>query len=166
MQVGRFNPNLGKKKPASRRLFSFSIQDIVQIRPACRCFFIEVNCRSKVHHVNPEIVIRFELAQAEWVASRIYSLDGKLVKQLADKVFPPGIRSVRWNGRDDASSMAASGTYFYRAVGKHIHQIRNMSFVRRFSYRNQSTHRSSCNSGIVDSLTLVARLAGKADDEA
>ncbi len=43
---------------------------------------------------------------------RIYSVDGRLVRTLVDRVQDPGRHSAVWHGRDDAGQVVASGIYF------------------------------------------------------
>jgi len=63
---------------------------------------------------NPATTIRFVLAQNRKVRLQIFNLRGELVRTLVNKEMPRGVHEVRWNGRDKAGRMAASGIYFYR----------------------------------------------------
>ncbi len=65
---------------------------------------------------NPTAVITYELrpvptGQAR-ASLRVYSVDGRLVRTLVDRVQDPGSHSVVWNGTDDLGHAAASGIYF------------------------------------------------------
>ncbi len=65
---------------------------------------------------NPSTVIGYELAPTATgearVTLRIYTVDGRLVATLVDRVQDPGRHSVVWNGTDAGGRGAASGIYF------------------------------------------------------
>jgi flagellar hook assembly protein FlgD len=44
----------------------------------------------------------------------VFDASGRLVRSLASGVFPAGIRSVTWDGRDDRGERASAGVYFVR----------------------------------------------------
>jgi hypothetical protein len=44
----------------------------------------------------------------------VFDASGRLVRSLASGVFPAGIRSVTWDGRDDRGESASAGVYFVR----------------------------------------------------
>jgi hypothetical protein len=46
----------------------------------------------------------------------VYSVDGRLVKNLYKGTVTGDSYSVVWNGTDDRGSTVASGLYFYRVV--------------------------------------------------
>jgi len=50
---------------------------------------------------NPSTTIEFQLPQASHVTLKIYDLQGRLVKTLADGEFPAGTHRVKWDGRDE-----------------------------------------------------------------
>jgi glucose/arabinose dehydrogenase len=58
--------------------------------------------------------IRFEVVHPGRVTLRILDVTGRAVRTLADGPLPAGARSVPWDGRTDAGTAAAPGTYFYR----------------------------------------------------
>jgi flagellar hook assembly protein FlgD len=43
----------------------------------------------------------------------VLTVDGRLVKTLADRNFGTGGHAVRWDGRDQTGRPVASGTYLY-----------------------------------------------------
>ena len=45
----------------------------------------------------------------------IYDVTGRRVRQLADRVFPAGEHTLRWDGTDDAGQRIARGVYFVRS---------------------------------------------------
>lgn len=46
----------------------------------------------------------------------VHDASGRRIARIHDGLVPPGERAFRWDGRDDAGSVAASGVYFVRAV--------------------------------------------------
>ena len=59
--------------------------------------------------------IRRSLARLpQRVALRVYNVQGRLVKTLAEGIFPRGYHLVTWQGRDANESPVATGVYFYR----------------------------------------------------
>jgi hypothetical protein len=63
---------------------------------------------------NPTTRIGFGLPVAGAARLAIYSLEGRLVRTLADRVFPSGYSELSWDGRGDDGSAQPSGVYFYR----------------------------------------------------
>ncbi len=58
--------------------------------------------------------LSFQLAQESAVEIVIYSVNGRVVRTLADRHFSMGSHSVEWDGLDDGGSRTASGVYFAR----------------------------------------------------
>lgn len=79
---------------------------------------------------NPATVIRFGLNGASGVMLRIYDPAGRLVRTLADRAFPAGEHSLRWDGRDDDGAPCASGVYVYRIEASGFSRARRMMLVR------------------------------------
>lgn len=67
---------------------------------------------------NPLTSIGFTLDRSESVRITVYSLDGRPVRRLAERVFPAGTQNVPWNGRDDAGRLLPSGTYLVNLEGE------------------------------------------------
>jgi hypothetical protein len=63
---------------------------------------------------NPSTTIRFDLAESQRVAVRVFDPAGRMVRHLYGAIAPQGINTVTWNGRDDAGGPLASGVYIYR----------------------------------------------------
>ena len=60
---------------------------------------------------NPRLSVAFSLQREEAVTVAVYSLDGRLVKRLANGSFAAGEHAFAWDGRDDRGRGQASGTY-------------------------------------------------------
>jgi len=85
---------------------------------------------------NPGTMIRFALPEASRTTVAIYSLTGRLVRELVNGEMPAGRHAVSWNGQDQAGNIVAAGTYFYRlavqgARGEAMFtQTRRMTFIK------------------------------------
>lgn len=62
---------------------------------------------------NPVTRIGFALPQAGPARLAVFTLEGRLVRDLADQVFPAGYSELVWDGRDATGRPAASGVYLY-----------------------------------------------------
>jgi FlgD Ig-like domain len=60
-------------------------------------------------------LVRLGIAHAGRVQVSIYDLAGRKVRTLADRVFPAGEQTLRWDGTDDAGGKVARGVYFVRS---------------------------------------------------
>ena len=58
--------------------------------------------------------IRFSVPGVQPVLVRVFSADGRLVKELLDRMLTPGIHSIKWDGTDQAGRNVAGGVYFFR----------------------------------------------------
>jgi FlgD Ig-like domain len=63
---------------------------------------------------NPRTVIRFGLDRGGRVQLRIFSVQGSLVRTLADRPYSAGEYGLAWDGRDDRGLDVGSGAYFVR----------------------------------------------------
>lgn len=79
---------------------------------------------------NPETRIGFHLDNERHVSLRVYEVSGRLVKTLADGVFPAGDHEMTWNGQDARGVAMASGVYFFELVAGNERQMRKMAVVR------------------------------------
>lgn len=62
---------------------------------------------------NPATRIGFALPKAGRARVAVFALDGRLVRDLADRNFPAGYAELSWDGRDGAGLAVPSGVYFY-----------------------------------------------------
>ncbi|MDH4069326.1 MAG: zinc-dependent metalloprotease [Ignavibacteria bacterium] len=74
---------------------------------------------------NPETTIRINLPQASHVKLTIYTTLGQEVATLANKVFPAGRHTMRWDGAG-----MPSGIYFYRLESKGFLESRKMVLLK------------------------------------
>ena len=76
---------------------------------------------------NIETNIEYALPEDSQVRILIYNVRGQVVRHLVDAFESAGIRTARWNGRNDLGHQVGSGMYF---VGL---QIGDMRFIRKMS---------------------------------
>ncbi|MCB1182878.1 DUF1349 domain-containing protein [bacterium] len=79
---------------------------------------------------NPMTTIAFDVAKGGRVRLAIYSVDGRLVRTLADEQLAAGRYERVWRGQDDAGRPVASGTYLYRLEGPGFAQTRRMLLLK------------------------------------
>jgi hypothetical protein len=63
---------------------------------------------------NPSTTISYHLPRATHVRLTIYSMKGEEVKKLVHEYQSSGMKSVRWDGLNEAGQMASSGIYIYQ----------------------------------------------------
>ena len=61
-----------------------------------------------------ETTIRFELPEGVAGTLVVYNAAGREVRRVEVSPGSGGVRSVTWDGRDEAGLAVASGVYFYR----------------------------------------------------
>ncbi len=63
---------------------------------------------------NPTTTISFTSNKKGTATLDIYSLKGRHVRRLFDRIFPAGTHSVVWDGKDSKKCSLPSGVYFYK----------------------------------------------------
>jgi hypothetical protein len=79
---------------------------------------------------NPATTIAFGVAEAGQVRIRIYDLAGRLVRTLADEVYPVGNHELMWNGRDGRGRGVASGTYLVRFEAAELQEVKRIALLK------------------------------------
>lgn len=78
---------------------------------------------------NPRTVITWAMARSGRLELKVFDLRGRLVRTLHDgRAAATG--SVVWDGTDDRGGAAASGVYFYEAVGAGERTVGKMTLLR------------------------------------
>jgi hypothetical protein len=62
---------------------------------------------------NPKTTIEFTLLQPQFVAIRIFNLQGQLIRTLRNEFYQIGSHRVGWDGRDDDGGPVSSASYIY-----------------------------------------------------
>jgi hypothetical protein len=63
---------------------------------------------------NPTTTIRYDLAKFSSVRLAIFNVQGERIRNLVDKMQPPGRYAVQWDGRSSSGEFVSSGIYFYK----------------------------------------------------
>lgn len=79
---------------------------------------------------NPETTIKYELPEVSEVSVMVYTLLGKNVKTLVNKIQNAGRYSVTWNAIGEDGKRVPSGVYFVRIQAGIFSQMRKMMFVQ------------------------------------
>ncbi|MCG3158151.1 MAG: Ycf48-like protein [bacterium] len=79
---------------------------------------------------NPETRIRYQLANPDRVALKIYNMLGQEVRTLIDEFKPAGSYEVSWDGKDNAGQRAPSGMYLYRVEAQGLVQTKKMILAK------------------------------------
>ncbi len=79
---------------------------------------------------NPSTTISYTLPEESFVTLRIYDLLGKEVRTLVDDFETAGVKSVRWDGKDDFGREVAAGLYLYRLEAENFAQAKKLAFVK------------------------------------
>jgi len=79
---------------------------------------------------NPQTAIAFDMAKSGSVTLRVFDVQGKLVRVLADGVFAAGHHQLAWNGTDDTGRLVASGVYFVRLNGDGVEDLPKMMLLK------------------------------------
>jgi hypothetical protein len=75
---------------------------------------------------SPETRIAFDLPKAGSVELMIYSVNGRLVRQLVKGTHEAGRHTASWDGRDDTGVKVGSGIYFYQLIAPGVEESRRM----------------------------------------
>jgi hypothetical protein len=79
---------------------------------------------------NPSTKISFKLPTSEWVNLSIYTIQGRLVKNLVQKNLTKGSYEFTWNGTDNAGNNVSSGVYLYRLETSSFSDAKKMILIR------------------------------------
>ncbi len=63
---------------------------------------------------NPQTTITYSLPSRGEVTVTVFDVSGRLVRTLFQGVESAGVKTIAWNGVDDAGQSVASGVYYYR----------------------------------------------------
>lgn len=79
---------------------------------------------------NPMTTVKFSLDRAQHVSLQVYDVNGRLVTDMADRVFEAGEHSFVWQGRDMAGRSLPSGNYLLRMATETAVETSKMMLVR------------------------------------
>ena len=98
-------------------------------------FLLTAPTRTDLHPVIPNPThgnasIRFSLVKRARVSVTLYSVEGRLVRRIADGMREPGQYQVAWDGRDAHGSPVRPGMYFIRFESDGVSRSRVLSVSR------------------------------------
>ncbi|MCP4545287.1 MAG: T9SS type A sorting domain-containing protein [bacterium] len=79
---------------------------------------------------NPTATIAFELSREVEVELTVYSINGRLVRNLVKGKLPAGPRQVVWNGCDDQGRPLPSGVYLARILARGFSDTRRVVLLK------------------------------------
>ncbi|NUM81486.1 T9SS type A sorting domain-containing protein, partial [bacterium] len=79
---------------------------------------------------NPTTTIRYALPRETKVVVTVYNILGQEVKTLVNEIQGGGVKSVLWDGKNNAGQAVSSGIYLYRIQTKEFTSTRKMLFVK------------------------------------
>jgi hypothetical protein len=79
---------------------------------------------------NPTTSINYALSEDGFVSLKIYNTLGEEVASLINEYQVAGVKSVVWNGRNDAGASVASGIYIYRLTTGNVVLSEKMLFMK------------------------------------
>lgn len=79
---------------------------------------------------NPQTNITFELPGPQWARVRIFDVEGRQVRQLADRVFAGGRQTLSWDGLDDAGRELPTGVYILQLETRSRVESQKLALVR------------------------------------
>jgi polyhydroxybutyrate depolymerase len=79
---------------------------------------------------NSSTNIHYQLSKSAIVKSRIFNLQGQLVRTLVEESQKAGEHSVSWDGRSDKGLQVTSGVYVYSIEANQNIQTKKMLFLR------------------------------------
>ena len=85
------------------------------------------------NHPNPfekETIIKFSLPKAANIELKIFTINGGVIRHLAQGYYQAGVHYVRWDGRDDFGRPSRSGVYLYEIKSKAHCIARRMDLLK------------------------------------
>lgn len=79
---------------------------------------------------NPTTTIQYEVPERVHVTMAIYDVKGVRVRVLVNEEKPGGRYYTKWNGRNDAGQVVASGVYFYYMKAGSFRQAKKLVFLK------------------------------------
>lgn len=79
---------------------------------------------------NPSTTIRFEVPEQVHASVKIYSVDGRMVRNLLDNTVEPGRYNLAWDSRDDTGRPVSAGVYYYVLDAGSFRSTRQMVLLK------------------------------------
>ncbi len=79
---------------------------------------------------NVSTTIKYSVPQKNHISLSIYNLLGQHVRTLMDEIKPPGVYSIKWNGKDENGIAVATGFYFYQLKAGNYIETKGMLLLK------------------------------------
>ena len=79
---------------------------------------------------NPETSIEYTLPADCQVTLAVYNILGQKVRTLINEHQSAGLKSVRWDGKDDSGNQVSAGVYFYSIKADNFTQAKKMILLK------------------------------------
>jgi hypothetical protein len=79
---------------------------------------------------NPSTTIEYQLMHSSVIKINIYSVDGKLIRELLNQEQNSGNHSITWNGTNNDGAIVPSGIYFYQIQTDDFIQAKKMVLLK------------------------------------
>ncbi|MFC1513479.1 FlgD immunoglobulin-like domain containing protein [candidate division KSB1 bacterium] len=79
---------------------------------------------------NPTTTISFALPVTEHVKIEVCNVLGQTIRTLVDTEMKAGVRTVKWDGRNDYGIQASTGIYFYRIQAGSFTEAKKMNLIK------------------------------------
>ena len=79
---------------------------------------------------NPSTDIQISIPHSSEIQLTIYSMLGQKVRTVAQGVFPSGIHTIHWDGKDEFGNSLASGFYLYQMRSGRFVQCKKMMLLK------------------------------------
>jgi Zn-dependent metalloprotease len=79
---------------------------------------------------NPSTEIHYSLPFEMLMSLKIYDVEGRMIRTLADGTMTAGDHVATWDGRDSSGGMVASGIYYYRLESPEYGATRKMVLMK------------------------------------
>jgi len=78
---------------------------------------------------NPTTDITFQLPETEQVTLSIFNVRGRCVRIIADGIYPSGMHTISWDGKDVNGMSVPSGIYFYNIRTESFQMSKRMVLI-------------------------------------
>jgi len=75
-------------------------------------------------------IISFFLSQLENVSLKIFDVEGRLIRTLADELMSEGSHTLRWDARDENENAVSAGIYFLRIQSPDFSKTLSLSLIK------------------------------------
>ena len=90
---------------------------------------LSLHCQVFPNPFSNSSTISFTLSQAQKVSIKIYDVNGRLLKTLANTQFEAGTQQLIWNAKNEKGNPVLSGIYFLRIDAGDYSETKKLSVI-------------------------------------